>query len=664
MVRFILTFSVFSLLACVSHSEAPEADDEVLREAILPLVAAHAGDVSIAIKHLELKASFYYRSDDPMPTASLIKLPLMVAVYHAVSRGELDLSSSIVLTDADKVPGSGILTDHFSSGITLPLRDYIRLMIRDSDNTATNVVIDQIGLPKMSQLMESIGLMNTKMHSKVYRGDTTISPERSRLFGIGSTTAAEMVLLLTRLREKQLADELNTELMMEHLRACTDSSKLERYLPDGTKLAHKTGAIGNCRTDAGIIETATGPVVVCVLTNNNEDQSWGDGNKAEILCGRVGKIIAERFGAEDISNALRRGSTGLLVESLQRTLNDRLKPSPGLGVDGDFGSSTESAVVRFQQERGIESTGVLDQATWTELGQLIEKDDSTDDPETFNAEAEKAAKQQESAVNDPPIVTSKAWFIADGVTAEELSSFNADLRLPPASTTKVMTAYIVTQLIAKDPTVADEVITFSQAADETVGSSSALRAGEQVTVLELLYGLMLPSGNDAAVAFTEHFGKRLQKDLAEQEVRPAKAFVASMNQTAKTLGMNSTHFVNPHGLPNADHLTTAADLGRLAFAAAQDSLYRRIVATRQYACTVESQQGYRRNVIWKNTNQLLEIEGYDGAKTGTTNAAGACLVASGSREEKKRIVIILGASDSRARYADARNLFRWSFQAE
>ncbi len=664
MVRIAFAFSLFYVFACVAYSQSPAADDDALREAILPLISAHAGDVGIAIEHLESKVSFRYCSDRPMPTASLIKLPLMVAAYHAASRGELDLSKSIVLTDGDKVPGSGILTDHFSSGATLALRDYIRLMIRDSDNTATNVVIDQVGLEKTSQLMESLGLVNTKLHSKVYRGDTTIYPERSRLFGIGSTTADEMVSLLTRLHDGRLTDEASVGLMMNQLRACDDNSKLARYLPEGMKLAHKTGAIGNCRTDAGIIETATGTVVVCVLTNKNEDQSWGDDNKAEILCAKVGRIIAERFGVEDVGKALRRGSTGLLVESLQRTLNDRLKPSPGLGVDGDFGPSTEAAVVRFQQEQNINSTGVLDQTTWEKLGQLIEEDQSTDDPERFNAEAEKVAKRPESTSSDPPIVTSKAWFIADGSTAEELSSFNADQRLPPASTTKIMTAYIVTQLIAKDPTVADELVTFSQVADETVGSSSGLRVGEQVSVLELLYGLMLPSGNDAAVAFTEHFGERLRKDLPENGDNAAKAFVAYMNQTAKTLGMNSTHFVNPNGLPDVDHLTTAADLGRLAFAASQDSLYRKLVATRQYACTVDSQQGYHRNVIWQNTNQLLEIEGYDGAKTGTTNAAGACLVASGSRDEKKRIVIILGASDSRARYADARNLFRWSFQGQ
>jgi serine-type D-Ala-D-Ala carboxypeptidase (penicillin-binding protein 5/6) len=664
MLRLLLTSAVVNALVCVAFAQPPTQDDDVLREAILPLVTAHAGEVAVTITHLNTNASFRYRSDQPMPTASLIKLPVMVTAYQSASRGELDLAKAIRLTDGDKVPGSGILTDHFSSGATLPLRDYIRLMMRDSDNTATNVVIDQLGIAATAELMDSLGLKNTKLHSKVYRGDTTIFPERSGLFGIGSTTADEMVELLTRLHKGQLADEANTELMMAHLRSCDDRNKLARYLPAGTKLAHKTGAIGNCRTDAGIIETATGPVAVCVLTNKNEDQSWGDSNKAELLCAKIGQIITERFGVDEGPQNIRRGSTGLLVESLQRTLNARLTPSPNLGVDGDFGPSTESAVVRFQRDQKLTPTGVLDEATWQALGTLIENDESTDDPASFNADAKKLPKQPASDDSDPPIVTCKAWIIIDGTTAKELSSFNASKRLPPASTTKIMTAYIVTQLIAKDPSVADEIVTFSQSADQTIGSSSGLRAGERVSVLELLYGLMLPSGNDAAVAFAEHFGDRLQQELPEKVDGPVKAFVAYMNQTAKTLGLESTQFRNPHGLPNAEHLTTVTDLVRLAFEAAKDPLYRQLVSTRQFACTAESEQGYRRNVIWKNTNQLLGIEGFDGAKTGTTTAAGACLVASGSKDGKKRMLVILGSSDTQARYADSRNLFRWSLQLD
>lgn len=664
MKRMILTLILFYGFGHVAHSQPPRNDDDALREAILPLATAHAGEVAIAIEHLKTSASFHYRSDQAMPTASLIKLPLMVAAYHAAARGEIDLEKNIILTKHDKVPGSGVLTEHFSDGASLALRDYVRLMIRDSDNTATNIVIDQVGLAETAQLMESLGLGNTKLHSKVYRRDTSIFPERSQRFGLGSTTADEMVNLLTLLQDQRLADQANTQLMMMHLQSCSDRSKLARYLPADIKFLHKSGSIGNCRTDAGIIETQTGPVAVCVLTDKNKDQSWGDANEAEMLCSRIGRIIAERFGLEKQVRTVRRGTTGHLVEALQRTLNDRLKPSPSLAIDGDFGPSTEAAVMLFQQNLGMVPTGVLDEATWQALGTLIEEDEAMEDPELVNSRARLFPKQPQSADSDPPIVTSKAWIIVDGVTSVELGSSNAHQRRPPASTTKIMTAFVVLLMIAKDPGIADEVVTFSLNADQTIGSSSGLRAGEQVTVLQLLYGLMLPSGNDAAVAIAEHFGSRLQQESAGDVDGPLKAFIGHMNLTAKTLGMNSTHFVNPNGLPDPAHLTTAADLIRLTFAASEDPLFTRLVATRQFACVVESQQGYRRNVTWRNTNQLLDIEGYDGVKTGTTTAAGACLVASGARDGKKRVIVILGSSDTRARYADARNLFRWSLQRQ
>ncbi len=660
MFRILLVTFLGGCWVGIASAQTPAEVSDSLRYEILPLVTNHRGDVAVAIEHLATNASFRHQADEPMPTASLIKLPLMVAAYHAVESGELDLAKSITLTDDDKVPGSGILTDHFSSGATLPLRDYVRLMIRDSDNTATNIIIDQVGLRATANLMESIGLGDTKLHSKVYRGDTSIFVERSKQFGIGSTTANEMVSLLRMLHERKLANEANTQSMLGHLAACDDRTKLARHLPPDVKLFHKTGAIGNCRTDAGILETATGPVAVCVLTNKNTDQSWGDANEAELLCSEIGRVVVERFGHVKPSTALRCGSTGLLVESLQRTLNARLDPSPNLSVDGDFGPSTDSAVKRFQREQGMEASGELDALTWQRLGPLVEETELNEDPEQFNARVATLPRQPAPANDDPPIVTCKSWLIADGSTGIELHGFGANEPRPPASTTKMMTAHIVVQMIARNAKVEEEIVTISEHADSTIGSSSGLRAGEQVTVAELLYGLMLPSGNDAAVAIAEHFGDRVQREPRDESVKAADAFIAKMNETAKELGMNMTNFENPHGLSEPEHLTTAADLARLAFAASQDELFQRVVSTRQYACTVRSQHGYRRTVTWRNTNQLLDIEGFVGIKTGTTDAAGACLVGLGASGGKSRLVVVLGSTESQARNADLRNLFRWS----
>jgi D-alanyl-D-alanine carboxypeptidase (penicillin-binding protein 5/6) len=162
-----------------------------------------------------------------------------------------------------------------------------------------------------------------------------------------------------------------------------------------------------------------------------------------------------------------------------------------------------------------------------------------------------------------------------------------------------------------------------------------------------------------AVALAEHFGPRLSSNPAEGS--GYDQFIQAMNAQAKQLGMADTGYRNPHGLTATGHVTTSSDMAKLAFAALKQPLFREIVATPQHGCTLESIDGYQRNVIWNNTNRLLGIEGFDGVKTGTTTPAGACLVSSGEREGSRLIVVILGSSSSDSRYVDARNLYRWAW---
>jgi D-alanyl-D-alanine carboxypeptidase (penicillin-binding protein 5/6) len=135
-----------------------------------------------------------------------------------------------------------------------------------------------------------------------------------------------------------------------------------------------------------------------------------------------------------------------------------------------------------------------------------------------------------------------------------------------------------------------------------------------------------------------------------------------MNRTAAALGMVNTTFKNTHGLTVKGHRASASDLARLAHAAMQNAYFAPYVATRQHGTTVVGASGYRRNLLWKNTNRLLPTSGYDGVKTGTTEAAGACLVSSGRRGPDHLLVVVLGADSSAARYVDTRNLFRWAWQ--
>ncbi len=155
----------------------------------MPLIKAHKGKVAVMVKHLGSGETFCHHADDVMPTASLIKFPVMVEAYRQAAAKKIDLDRVVTLKKEDKVPGSGVLTYHLTEGATFKLRDAIQLMIVFSDNTATNLVLDAIGLGATAATMEKLGYPNTKIHSKVFRRDTSVFPERSKQFGLGSTTA-------------------------------------------------------------------------------------------------------------------------------------------------------------------------------------------------------------------------------------------------------------------------------------------------------------------------------------------------------------------------------------------------------------------------------------------------------------------------------------------
>ena len=274
------------------------------------------------------------------------------------------------------------------------------------------------------------------------------------------------------------------------------------------------------------------------------------------------------------------------------------------------------------------------------------------------------SREPADSLDGPPHVTCRAWAIADGRTGKLLWQHDGDRRLDFASTTKIMTAYVVLQLAADKPSLLDQEVVFSQRADATGGSSARIRAGERLPVRELLYGLMLPSGNDAAVALGEHFGKRFKPADGDDEKRaadPLWRFVAEMHRTAVRLGMTAPHYENTHGLTAAKHLSCARDLLRLAQAGWKAQRFRTYVSTRQLGCRVVGPGGRQRNVVWRNTNRLLPITGFDGVKTGTTSAAGACLGSTGRRGSDRLFVVVLGSAASAARYTDARNLYRWAW---
>lgn len=234
-----------------------------------------------------------------------------------------------------------------------------------------------------------------------------------------------------------------------------------------------------------------------------------------------------------------------------------------------------------------------------------------------NAQAEEGDKVDSSA---------RAAVLIERHTGQVLLSCNAHEALPMASTTKVMTA-----LIALEKGNLDDVVTVGRNAYGVPGTSIYLGLGERITLRDLLYGLMLASGNDAAVAIAEHIAGDVP------------AFCEMMTQRAQALGCENTRFATPHGLPAKEHFTTAADLAKIAQEAMKHDLFREIVSTRRASIPWEGRTYHR---ILNNKNKLLtDYEGATGIKTGYTKAAGRCLVFGAKREGLEVIGVVLNCGD-------------------
>ena len=281
-----------------------------------------------------------------------------------------------------------------------------------------------------------------------------------------------------------------------------------------------------------------------------------------------------------------------------------------------------------------------------------------------------AGRQPRDPLSGLPFVSAKSWAIADGKTGKILWHYEGNKGRKAASTTKIMCAYVVLEVAGKDPDVLEEIVTASELAANTKGSTAKLKEVSKISVGELLYGLLLPSGNDAGNALGEHFNERFglpTEDWIKNNPKYANSsrrnFVAEMNRNAKELGMENTIYRIPYGDggEKTDYTTSACDLLRIAYACMQNQLFRKYVSTREHKGVFTEQDGSNREVLWESTNKLLAVEGFDGIKTGTTKLAGHCLVTSNHRDGDHLLMAVLGSSGKAARHADTQNLYRWAW---
>ena len=246
-----------------------------------------------------------------------------------------------------------------------------------------------------------------------------------------------------------------------------------------------------------------------------------------------------------------------------------------------------------------------------------------------------------------PTLTARAWILMDYSTGQILASQEADARLEPASLTKVMTTYLVAEALRQKTLSLEQPVTVSERAWRTQGSRTFIPVNKTVTVDDLFKGMVIQSGNDASVALAEAIGGS------------EDAFAGMMNRTAQRMGLKDTNFLNASGFfDNAapTHYSTARDLAKLAAALIRDHPETHVLhAMKEY--TYNGIRQYNRNrLLWADPT-------VDGLKTGHSNAAGYCLIATSKRGPRRLISVVLGTANEDARARDSLNLLNWGFTA-
>ena len=271
-----------------------QADTAGLRRSIEHIARGYEGVVGVSVRNLATGEALSIRGDETFPTASLIKVAVLVALLDQVEKGTIRLDDTLTMIARDQVGGSGVL-QHLHSGLGLTVQDAARLMIIISDNTATNLLLDKVPMRTVWAKMDSLGLPHTRIHSKTFLRSTSVAMDSSVKYGLGVTTPDETVRLFALLHQGRAVSPRMDSLAISILRDNEDGGKLVRWLPDGAAAAHKSGDVDQSRNDCGILYGPDAPVAVCVMTRENRDTSYAVDNPANRLIARIGAEVYRVF---------------------------------------------------------------------------------------------------------------------------------------------------------------------------------------------------------------------------------------------------------------------------------------------------------------------------------------------------------------------------------
>ena len=272
------------------------AKQSPLDERVRAEVAQFKGKVSLFAKNLDTGAVYELGGDDRVPTASTIKIAIMVEAFARVNDGKAKWTDELILTKEKKVGGSGILGE-FADGLHLTFRDAVNLMMIMSDNTATNLVIDVLTADAVNARMESLGLKETRLMRRVFGGGVSAEgkKEENKVFGLGRTSPREMVLLLEKLERGEVVNAAASKEMLELMKREQGTNGIWREDWRVTK-ATKSGALDALRSNIGILYHPRGRIALAVTCNEMPEPNWTVDNPALLLMSRLSEILVDGLG--------------------------------------------------------------------------------------------------------------------------------------------------------------------------------------------------------------------------------------------------------------------------------------------------------------------------------------------------------------------------------
>jgi beta-lactamase class A len=308
------TFAASSLAA---QQPVPPQEDQALDGQLLSIAQAHHGHAALYAHNLKTGQTASLDPHLPVKTASVIKLGILLDAAEQIRAGHASLSEKLTLTHENQVPGSGVI-GQLAAPLTLTLGDTLHLMVVLSDNTATNLAIDRLGLAHINATLHAAGLRQTVLYKKVYKPAEGPMPADQPLFGLGKTTVREIASIMERFAECRLALDDSAPLpadgplcgaILHMLRSQQDRDSLPRYLEaldtseQGSAIANKTGALDAVRNDVALVATKNGPVVIAAFTWDNTDQRWTGDNEAEQTLGKLGKAVVAKWSPAGLDAA-------------------------------------------------------------------------------------------------------------------------------------------------------------------------------------------------------------------------------------------------------------------------------------------------------------------------------------------------------------------------